>query len=166
MITDLFHAGLLLATMLCALVAGFLFAFAVVVMPGIARLDDAAFLRAFQAIDSVIQDSQPLFLLVWMGSVLAVVAAAALSVWAVGGLDRVLVLAAALIYVLAVQVPTGTVNIPLNNQIQRLDVATVTETARQHARQSFEQRWNRWNGIRTVFAVAVTALLLVVLLRV
>ena len=47
MITTLFLAALLLATLLCALVAGFLFAFAVVVMPGIATLDDTGFLRGF-----------------------------------------------------------------------------------------------------------------------
>ena len=50
MITPVFLAALLLATLLCALVADFLFAFAVVVMPGIATLDDAGFLRGFQVI--------------------------------------------------------------------------------------------------------------------
>ena len=37
-----------LACLLCSLVAGFLFAFAVVVMPGIKSLGDGEFLRAFQ----------------------------------------------------------------------------------------------------------------------
>jgi uncharacterized membrane protein len=59
-----FHLTLILATLLCSLVAGFLFAFAVVVMPGIARLDDASFLRAFQVIDRVIQNNHPLFMVV------------------------------------------------------------------------------------------------------
>ncbi|MGH9373537.1 MAG: DUF1772 domain-containing protein, partial [Vicinamibacterales bacterium] len=49
---------------------------------------------------------------------LAVIAAAALGVWSVGGLDRVLVVVAALIYVLGVQMPTGIVNIPMNNRLQ------------------------------------------------
>ena len=52
-------------------VAGVVFAFAVVVMPGIRTLPDADFLRAFQVIDRVIQDNQPLFLLVWVGSIVA-----------------------------------------------------------------------------------------------
>ena len=47
--------ALALATFLCSLVAGFLFAFAVVVMPGIRNLGDREFLRAFQEIDGVIQ---------------------------------------------------------------------------------------------------------------
>jgi uncharacterized membrane protein len=37
------------------LVAGFLFAFAAVIMPGIRSLGDRAFIRAFQVIDRVIQ---------------------------------------------------------------------------------------------------------------
>jgi uncharacterized membrane protein len=58
MITTLPQVSLLLATLLCSLVTGFLFAFAVVVMLGIAALDDAGFLRAFQVIDRVIQNCQ------------------------------------------------------------------------------------------------------------
>jgi uncharacterized membrane protein len=165
MITTLFHAALLLATLLCSLVAGLLFAFAVVVMPGLAALDHAGFLRAFQVIDRVIQNGQPLFMLVWVGSVLGVIAAATLGLWSLAGVDRALLVAAALVYVVGVQVPTATVNIPLNNRIQRLDVATMTEAARRDARAAFAPKWNRWNAFRTCVAVVVTALLLLVLLR-
>ena len=58
---NLFLPVLVLATFLCSLVAGLLFAFAVVVMPGLRSLDDGGFIRAFQAIDRVIQNNQPLF---------------------------------------------------------------------------------------------------------
>jgi uncharacterized membrane protein len=166
MITTLFHLALLLATLLCSLVAGLLFAFAVVVMPGIATLDDAGFLRVFQVIDRVIQNSQPLFVLVWVGSVLAVIAASVMGVWTVAGIDRVLLVAAAVVYLVGVQAPTMSINIPLNNQIQRLDVATLTDARRQEARETFERRWNRWNVIRTVVAVLVAIVLMMVLLRV
>lgn len=71
-------AVLTLATLLTALVAGFLLAFAVVVMPGVRRLDDASFIRAFQAIDGVIQRNQPVFIGIWLGSVIAVMASLAL----------------------------------------------------------------------------------------
>jgi hypothetical protein len=49
------------ATLLCSLLAGFLFAFASVVMPGLRRLDDAAFIRALQVIDRVIRACCPRF---------------------------------------------------------------------------------------------------------
>ena len=48
------------------MVAGILFAFAVVVMPGLKRLNDGEFLSAFIAIDDVIQKRQFLFMLVWL----------------------------------------------------------------------------------------------------
>jgi uncharacterized membrane protein len=151
----MFELALLAAALLCALVAGFLFAFAVVVMPGIGKLDDEGFLRAFQVIDGVIQRGQPLFGLLWMGSVVAVAVAAFWGLWALTGLDRVLVVAAAVVYFGGVQVPTFIVNIPLNNRVQRAGVT----------RAEFEPRWNRWNAFRTACAVLASALLLLVLLR-
>ena len=119
---------LIAAALLCALVAGFLFAFAVVVMPGIGKLDDEGFLRAFQMIDGVIQRGQPLFGLVWMGSVVAVVVAAFWGLWALAGLDRAMVVLAAVVYLGGVQVPTFIVNIPLNNRVQRSGVTRRSRT--------------------------------------
>ena len=46
---------LVATTLLCALVAGFLFTYAVVVMPGFKVLEDRAYIRAFQVTDGVIQ---------------------------------------------------------------------------------------------------------------
>jgi uncharacterized membrane protein len=160
-----FQAVLMLAAFLCSLVAGFLFAFAVVVMPGIGRLDDRDFIRAFQVIDRVIQNNQPLFLLVWVGSVLAVVVAAVLGLSALDGADRLLVIAAALVYLLCVQLPTIAISIPLNNELQKLDPDTMDEATRTRARNHFELRWNRWNAIRTACASLASILLVLLLLR-
>lgn len=160
-----FHALLLLAALLCSLVAGLLFAFAIVVMPGIGRLDDRSFIRAFQGIDRVIQDNQPLFLFVWVGSVLAVLAAAVLGVWQLLGGDRVLLIVAALVYFLGVQLPTMRINVPLNNELQKLDPAGMSESAAKRAREDFEQRWNRWNIFRTACSVLASISLLILLLR-
>jgi uncharacterized membrane protein len=162
----LFHALLFAATLLCSLVAGFLFAFASVVMPGIGRLDDVGFLRTFQVIDGVIQRGQPLFMLMWVGSLVALLLAAALSVWELSGGDRLTIILAALIYVLCVQLPTVTINIPMNNRLQRVDVAAIGEAARNETRRSFEARWNRWNAIRTICATVVSILLLLLLLTI
>jgi uncharacterized membrane protein len=159
----IFDGVLVLATFLCSLVAGFLFAFATVVMPGIGRLDDGGFIRAFQVIDGVIQRNQPLFVLVWVGSVLALIAAAAAVLWARTGVDRLLSIVAALVYLLGVQLPTITINIPLNNRLQRLDPDSTDEPTRRRAREEFEPRWTRWNAVRTAGA-SLTAIVLMVLL--
>ena len=70
---EIFQIALILATFLCSLVAGFLFAFALVAMPGIGHLNDREFLRAFQVMDRIIQNNQPVFMLVWTGSVVTLV---------------------------------------------------------------------------------------------
>ena len=57
----IFQIALMLATLLCSLVAGFCFAWALVVMPGIRSLNDREFIRAFQVMDRVIQNYQPIF---------------------------------------------------------------------------------------------------------
>jgi len=161
----LFQAVLMLATVLCSLVAGFLFAFAVVVMPGIRNLDDSGFIRAFQVIDGVIQKGQPVFGFVWLGSALALVAAALVGLWVLDGTDRLVVIVAALVYILGVQAPTFGINVPLNNKLQRLDPGTMDAAARRRAREGFEARWNRWNVFRTVCATLTTVFLAILLLR-
>jgi uncharacterized membrane protein len=158
-----FQALLLLTVLLCSLVAGFLFAFAVVVMPGLGRLDDREFIQAFQAIDGVIQRNQPLFMLVWVGSVLSAIATATCGLWTLGAVDRVVAIVAVLEYLFGVQLPTIAVNIPLNNQLQKVDSGALDDSARRQVRTRFEVRWNRWNRVRTAFA-CITSLLLLFLL--
>jgi uncharacterized membrane protein len=162
---EIFQVTLILATVLCSLVAGFVFAFAVVVMPGISNLGDGEFLRAFQTMDRVIQNNQPVFMLVWMGSVIALLAAAALGFGQLDGTGRLLIIAAALFYLLGVQLPTVTINIPLNNTVQALDIDAMDETALAAARRDFESRWNFWNSTRTLLASLVSVLLIILLLR-
>lgn len=160
---DVLPAALIAATLLCSLVAGFLFAFAVVIMPGIGRLDDGGFIRSFQAMDGIIQANQPLFMVVWVGSVLFLIASAALGVAQLGGSARVILIVATLLYLVGVQLPTGAVNVPLNNALQTPDVDAMDDAARRQARAAFEPRWNRWNAIRTAVSIVVSALLLIVL---
>ena len=145
--------------------AGFLFAFAVVAMPGIGRLNDREFIRAFQVMDGVIQNNQPLFILVWVGSVVALVTSAVLGIGQLDGAARLLIIFAALAYLFGVQLPTVTTNIPLNNRLQTLDVDAMNETMHEAARKDFEPRWNRWNSIRAAFASLASALLMILLFR-
>ena len=161
----IFQIALILATFLCSLVAGFLFAFAFVVMPGIRSLNDREFIRAFQVMDRVIQNNQPIFVLVWVGSVVALVTSAVLGIGQLDGAGRLLIIFAALTYLLGVQLPTVTINIPLNNKLQTLDVDAMNETTQKAARKDFEPRWNRWNSIRAAFASLASALLIILVFR-
>ena len=162
---DIFHVTLIVATFLCTLVAGFVFAFAVVVMPGIRTLGDGEFLRAFQVMDRVIQNRHPIFMLVWIGSVVALVASAALGFGRLDGTGRILMIAALVVFLLGVQLPTAIINIPLNNKVQTLAIADMDPTAQAAARKDFESRWNASNSTRTVLASLVCLSLLILLLR-
>lgn len=154
------------ATAMIALVTGFLLAFLLVVMPGLARLDDAGLLRGFQVIDGVIQDGDPRFGLLWIGSVLALIAAAVFGAFVLPVTETALLIAATAIYLVGVQLPTFAKNIPLNNAVQRLKIDEATKEELADARRAFEAPWNRWNVFRTCVGLLTTALLLAVLIRV
>ncbi len=151
---------LTIAAVLCTLVAGFLVAFAVVVMPGIGRLTDREFVRAFQQMDLVIQNGHPLFLAMWLGSDIAIVGAAAISWLYLDAAGLAVLFAATAAYLVGVQLPTIAINIPMNNEIQKVDAAALDEPALREVRSRFEPRWTRWNAIRTVFACVSSALLI------
>lgn len=159
-----FQIALILAALLCTLVAGFLFAFAVVVMPGIRRLNSGEFVRAFQVMDGVIQNNQPIFMLVWLGSVVALIAAAVSGFGQLDAVGRWLLICSTLAYFLAVQLPTVMINIPLNNRLQSLNVDALTGPALESAREAFEARWNRWNVVRTLVSCLVSVLLIILAL--
>ena len=81
-------------------------------------------------------------MLVRVGSVVALVPSAVLGIWQLDGAGRLLIIFAALVYLIGVQLPTVTINIPLNNKLQTLDVDAMNETTRKAARKDFEPRWN------------------------
>lgn len=162
---EILHVVVIIAALLCALVTGLLFGFVVVAMPGIGTLADRDFLRGFRVMDRVIQDGHPLFMAAWVGSVLAVVATAVLGVLQLDGSQRALAVAAAAVYLLGVQLPTAAINIPMNNTLQALELESMDDDSMQAARLDFEERWNRWNAIRTALGVVATVLLLILLLQ-
>tara|TARA_R100000027_G_scaffold61323_1_gene52618 strand:- start:3768 stop:4274 length:507 start_codon:yes stop_codon:yes gene_type:complete len=148
------------ATLSTALVAGLVFTFAVIIMPGIARLGDRTFIRTFQVIDGVIQSGQPLFALVWLGSILSLLVVSILGLWQLNGLSKWLLVAANALYITGVQLPTFVINVPLNNQLQTIRTLEASEDVIEGARAAFEERWNWANRLRTFAAIAVLAILL------
>jgi uncharacterized membrane protein len=135
-------------------------------MPGIRNLNDKAFIRAFQVIDRVIQNNQPVFIFVWIGSILILIITTVLGIGQLQGIDLVLLITAALLYLFGVQLPTILINVPLNNKLQTVEVESIDVTEVNQARQVFEPRWNRSNNIRTVLASMTTLLLIILIIRV
>ena len=161
MSSTFFDASLMSTTLLCALIAGLVLGFAVVVMPGIAKLPDRDFLAAFKRMDGIIQDRQPIFMLVWVGSILSTLVTLVLGTLELSGVARGVLWVACGLYLLAVQGPTNRFNIPLNNSVQALEIESLKDAEAAEARARFEVPWNRWNRFRSLAAsLTVVALLI------
>lgn len=160
----IFNGLLVFATLTNLLVTGLLFTFAILVMPGLGQLDDRSFLRGFQEIDRIIQNSHPLFVAVWLGSFVSLLVATVVGFGQLEGFVQGLLISATVLYLLGVQLPTVRGNIPLNNQLQKLDLTNMSEPGLAQARRTFEQPWNRINLIRTIICLGVATMLIVVVI--
>jgi len=156
--------GLVLtSTLSCALVTGFVFTYAVIVMPGLAKLTDREFIRAFQVTDELIQNNQPIFMIVWVGSVVSVISTLVASLIGPYSVETVLVIIAGFVYLLGVQGLTVLVHLPLNRRIQTVNVEERDASALCEERLLFETRWIRFNWIRTIIGLGVIVTFMVAL---
>ena len=160
---DMLDISLIFSITLCSLVSGFIFTYSIVVMPGLSKLNDKDFLKAFQVTDAVIQNNQPLFMFTWIGSILAVLATILVSWISIGFVESWLIVLVAFAYLLGVQGITVAIHIPLNNQIQRIKIEDLNYEALADQRLKFEKKWNFFNYIRTSIAISVSVLLLILL---
>ncbi len=163
---NLFEVTLVFSTLLCSLVAGILFTFTFVVMPGIKSTTNREFLNSFKLIDGVIQRNQPAFMLVWVGSILIIIASVLLSISKLDGVEFLLIIIASALYLFGVQWPTFAINVPLNNWIQSKNISLMTDSEIYEARVKFEPRWLKWNSIRTVFAILTSGLLIMLVFKI
>ena len=155
--------ALILSILSCSLVAGFIFTFAIVVMPGISKLNDKDFIRAFQVTDAVIQNNQPLFMVTWVGSIVAMLLTILVSLGSLGFSEAWPIVLVCFLYLLGVQGITIIIHIPMNRQIQKLKIKEANYRDLANERLKFERRWNFFNHIRAGIAISVSLLLLVIL---
>ena len=160
---DVLDISLIFSILFCSLVGGFIFTYAIVVMPGLSKLNDKDFLRAFQVTDAVIQNKQPLFMFIWIGSIFAILITILVSLVSVGLPETWLILLIGFTYLLGVQGITVAIHIPLNNHIQKVKIEELNDETIADERLKFETRWNFFNYIRTSIAISVSVLMLILL---
>ncbi|MFI5530703.1 DUF1772 domain-containing protein [Kitasatospora sp. NPDC051853] len=143
-------AVLLAATVTMGLSAGLFFAYSCSVMPGLAKADDRTFVETMQRINVAILNGW--FMAVFMGALVLSLLAVGLHLGAGQRGALPWLVAAAVLYVV-LMVVTGTVNVPLNDQLAAAgsldhipDLAAV--------RERFETTWVKWNTVRTVAGTA------------
>jgi len=115
--------------------------------------------------DEIIQNNQPLFILVWAGSILTVLATLILGTMNLTGTQLYLLWVASALYLFGVQLPTFRFNIPLNDSLQALDIEALDDSEAAASRADFESPWNRWNRFRTVNAAFAVSMLLILLFQ-
>ena len=160
---DLLDISLIFSITLCSLVSGFIFTYAIVVMPGLSNLNDKEFIRAFQVTDAVIQNNQPIFMFTWIGSIVSLLSTILTSIISFGLSETWLVVLFSVVYLLGVQGITIAIHIPLNDKIQKVLIDELNDNAITDERVKFERKWNFFNNIRTSISISVTLLLLIIL---
>lgn len=137
------------ALLLTGLSAGLFYAWSVSVIPGTKRVPDPVYLQTMQAINRAILN--PGFYLIFFGSLLLLVLSSILyfqdrpTFW--------LLLAATLSYLFGTFGVTALGNVPLNDSLDALELGELGLDLLARTRQEYEERWNRFHRIRTVFAV-------------
>ena len=160
---DFLDIALIFSILLCSLVSGFIFTYAIVVMPGLSNLNDKNFLRAFQVTDAVIQNKQPIFMFIWIGSIVSILITILVSLVSIGLSKAWPIVLIGIVYLLVVQGITITIHIPLNNHIQNIKIEKLNEKSIADERINFEKRWNFFNYIRTAIAISTSFSLLIIL---
>jgi len=153
---EILNISLFFSTLLCSLVTGFILTYAIVVMPGLSKLDDKEFIKAFQVTDGIIQNNQPIFILIWVGSIISVVSTIIISIFTLGLLEAWKIIFVSLAYLIGVQAVTIIIHLPLNRRIQKIDINSISSQSLNEERKNFETKWNYFNNIRTVIAFLVT----------
>ncbi|MCE2613852.1 DUF1772 domain-containing protein [Flavobacteriaceae bacterium D16] len=152
---------IILATFLTGLSAGLCFTWSNAVTTGLANLDDLSYLRAFQQMNRTILN--PTFFLVFFGPVF------------LGGLGAFLtrnahpttfwlVLTATLLYFFGVGLVTVFGNVPLNELVDKAELAETGVEAAASLRKKFENPWNTYHYVRTYISALSFLLLLVSLI--
>ena len=111
-------------------------------MPGLSNLNNKIYFF-------LIQNKQPLFMFIWIGSIVSILTTILVSLVNIGLSKAWPIVLIGIVYLLVVQGITITIHIPLNNHIQNIKIEKLNEKSIADERINFEKRWNFFNYIRT-----------------
>jgi len=138
------------AIILTGLSAGLFFAWSVSVIPGTRKLADPTYLETMQSINRGILN--PLFFIVFFGS-LVLLGLAGFMEFNANRQAFGFLLGAFLTYLVGTIGVTGLGNVPLNDQLDILNLAEMSDSKLADFRQYYESKWNQLHQVRTVFAM-------------
>tara|TARA_R110001592_G_scaffold311503_1_gene586374 strand:- start:1228 stop:1728 length:501 start_codon:yes stop_codon:yes gene_type:complete len=139
------------AVILTGLSAGLFYAWSVSVIPGTQKVSDSTYLETMQSINRAILN--PAFFLIFFGS-LVFLSIGSISQFNTSKTTFWIMLTASVLYSVGTIGVTALGNIPLNNQLDLLNLSNMASDKIQAFRKFYEINWNRLHLIRTVFATA------------
>lgn len=154
-------AVLMLSILFTGLTAGLCFTWSNAVTPGLGRLDDLGFLKAFQAMNRSILN--PTFIMVFMSPFLLLF----INAFVFKNTNQITFisyLVAAILLFIGVGLVTIFKNVPLNEILDKTVLETASNVELAELRKTFEQPWNRWHLIRAVCSFTSFVLLVIGLL--
>ena len=145
-----------LAVLAYALVAGVFLAFSDFIMRSLAITSGGGGAEAMQAINREV--FRWIFMTLFLGMAAASVAIAVYAWIAFDGTAGMLILTAALVYLVFCFGVTVVFSVPMNEALASME--TASETTRDYWLQTYVPRWTFWNTVRTVASTVSAALLL------
>lgn len=148
---------LILGLVFTGLTAGLCFTWSNAVTPGIGRLDNLSFLKAFQAMNRAIINGK--FMIVFFGPVLLLF----LNTYLFKGNNTSfwLFLIAAILFFIGIGLVTIFGNVPLNELLDKSNLEALSKIELQKLRDKFEKPWNLLHTIRTLSSFSAFMLLII-----
>jgi uncharacterized membrane protein len=137
------------------MIGGLLFAFSNFVMRALAQQPPESGIRSMQAIN--ISIINPLFFLVFLGTVLASMILAITALPRLSSPSTIFLLIGCVIYIVGTFGVTLAFNVPLNNRLAILEPST-TQAA--EFWREYVSSWLQWNHVRTIAAILASLLLI------
>jgi len=143
------------SVVLTGLSAGLFYAWQVSVIPGTKKVADLTYLETMQSINRAILN--PAFFLIFFGPII-LLSIASIYEFNTHKVVFMLLIASAITYLIGTFGVTVLGNVPLNDQLDALQITELSEREQAVFRSTYESKWNRFHLIRTVFSVISFAL--------
>ncbi len=150
---------LITTTLFSGMIAGLFYAWTISVTPGLAKIDNSSYLKAFQSMNRAILN--PAFFIAFFGVLALLIYHSYVSFTSQDQAQSWLIISATILYILGIMAVTIAGNIPLNNSLESLQIESMSIEQMETFRSGFENKWNALNLIRTVCS-AVSFLLLII----
>ncbi len=143
--------------LLNALSVGVFFAWSVSVVLGTKKVGDFTYLETMQSINKEILN--PMFFIVFFGSLISLL----VSVYFQSNYMPVcvLIVISTVIYLVGTVGITAFGNVPLNDELEALDIKQLNLYELKNFRTYYENKWNQFHSIRTVAGMVSFTLLLI-----